>query len=91
MQLSYTNCREIIKDLIKKIGLDQRQYSTHSCRAGGASDLAPHVTHFELMMTGRWNDERSINNYVEVPEANRVEVNKILNLNLSSSGRDDKI
>jgi hypothetical protein len=35
-RISYTRLREIIKETISSIGLDPKQYSTHSLRSGGA-------------------------------------------------------
>jgi hypothetical protein len=39
-RLSHTRLREIIKDAISSIGLDPKQYSTHSLRSGVASFMA---------------------------------------------------
>jgi hypothetical protein len=39
-RLSYTRLREIIKEAISSIGLDPKQYSTHSLRSGVASFMA---------------------------------------------------
>ena len=76
--ISYTCCREIIKEAIKNIGLDASAFSTHSARAGGATDLAPHVSQRELQISGRWNDPRSLGNYVETPLERRLEMSRLL-------------
>ena len=52
--LSYASYRDLTKKLIEKINLNPRDFGTHSCRAGGATDLAPHVTEHDLMVNGRW-------------------------------------
>ena len=71
--MSYSNCRDIIKDAVKSIGLDPNLYSTHSARAGGATDLASHATPLELQTAGRWNDPRLFDNYVQIPIERRLE------------------
>ena len=76
--LSYTICREIIKNSVDKLGLDSSLYATHSARAGGATDLAPHATQLELQTAGRWNDPRSIGHYVEIPLDRRLELSRCL-------------
>ena len=76
--LSYSSFRDIIKKSVLKIGLNPDNFSTHSCRAGGATDLAPHVTEHELLTTGRWADSRSIRSYVDLKDEHRYEINRIL-------------
>ena len=76
--LSYSSFRDIIKRSVMKIGLNSDNFSTHSCRAGGATDLAPHVTEHELLTTGRWADSRSIRSYVDLKDEHRYEINRIL-------------
>ena len=34
---SYTRCREIFKDCLKELGLDQKMYGLHSLRSGGGN------------------------------------------------------
>ena len=88
--LSYTVCREIIKGAVEKLGLDPSLYSTHSARAGGATDLAPHTTPLELQTSGRWNDPRSITHYVDIPLERRLSISRLLSLdNYCYSGQDD--
>ena len=36
-KLSYTRCREIFKDCLKELGLDQKMYGLHSLRSGGGN------------------------------------------------------
>ena len=78
--ISYTVCREIIKNSVTELGLDPSLYSTHSARAGGATDLAPHTTQLELQTAGRWNDPRSFNHYVEIPLERRLTMSRLLSL-----------
>ena len=78
--ISYSICREIIKESVDRLGLDASLYSTHSARAGGATDLAPHSTQLELQVSGRWNDPRSISHYVEIPLERRLSLSRVLSM-----------
>ena len=82
--LSYTCFRDIVKNAVQSLGLDCQKYGTHSCRSGGATDLAPHVSEHDLLVTGRWADARSIRSYVEMPEHSRLHISNILQCNLTS-------
>ena len=81
-KLSYDAFNRITKDAVASLGLDPNDFGTHSARSGGASILAPHVSEFELMLSGRWNDPRSIGSYVETPSVRRYEINDLLDINL---------
>ena len=83
--LSYSSFRDIVKTCIGKIGLDPKCFGTHSLRAGGATDLAPHVSEHELLVSGRWADARSIRSYVELTNTERFELSKILQNKMTSS------
>lgn len=37
VKLSYTTCREIVKECLKEIGVDHELYGLHSLRSGGAN------------------------------------------------------
>ena len=37
VKLSYTTCREIVKECLKEIGVDHELYGLHSLRSGGAT------------------------------------------------------
>ena len=76
--LSYASFRDIVKNLVAKIGLDPSIYGTHSLRSGGATDLAPNISEYELLTSGRWSDSRSIRSYVELSDSHRYEINNIL-------------
>ena len=76
--LSYRSCLDIVKQKTREIGIDPGCYATHSARSGGASALAHNVSSFELALTGRWADARSLRNYVEVPEGRRFEISRKL-------------
>ena len=82
-KLSYQSYRDIVKNSVKNIGLNPNDFGTHSCRAGGATDLAPQISEFELLLSGRWADSRSIGSYVETPTERRYEISNFLNINLN--------
>ena len=88
--LSYTSFRDIVKNRVKSLGLDCQKYGTHSCRSGGATDLAPHVSEHDLLVTGRWADARSIRSYVEMPEQSRFRISSILQTNLTSESTENE-
>ena len=77
-QLSYIQCRSILMDKVKEIGFESKRFGTHSFRSGGASTLAPSVSPFELLLSGRWADARSLRSYVKVPEDRRFDISKNL-------------
>ena len=84
-KLSYASYRDIVKSLIEKIGLDPKDYGTHSLRAGGATELAPNVTELELLTSGRWSDARSIRSYVEMSADSRFSISQLLQSSISDS------
>ena len=67
------------------MNLDPNEYGTHSCRSGGASALAPHVTEHELLTTGRWKDSRSIRSYVEMSDVSRLSISEMLQKSISDT------
>ena len=80
-KLSYDVYNKIVKEAVAKLGLNPSEFGTHSARSGGASDLAPFISQYHLMLSGRWSDPRSIGSYVETPGSTRFEISKILNSN----------
>lgn len=83
-KLPYSFFLENIKNLVSLVGLNPKFFGTHSVRSGAASDLATKVTEFELLLTGRWRDPRSLASYVKVSEERRFAISRELSL-LSSS------
>ena len=80
-KLSYNVYRNIVKQAVSNLGLNPKDYGTHSCRAGGATDLAPRISEYELLISGRWADPRSIGSYVEISQERRIEISNLLDLN----------
>jgi hypothetical protein len=89
--LAYTSFRDIVKSSVERIGLNSKKYGTHSLSAGGASDLAPHVSEHELLVSGRWADPRSIWSYVELKDSDRYELNTILQNKISQAHEAEAI
>ena len=79
--LSYEVYNQIIKKAVSIQGLNPDDFGTHSARSGGATALFPSANQFELMLSGRWADPRSLGSYVEIPDDSRFELNSRLNLN----------
>ena len=77
-KLSYSQCLSIIRSKVALLGLNSNLFGTHSARSGGATTLATKVTPFELMLSGRWADARSLRNYVEVSDKRRFEISENL-------------
>ena len=71
--------------MVAKIGLDPAIYGTHSLRSSGATDLAPNISEYELLTSGRWSYSRSIRSYVELSDSHRFEINGILQSAVSSN------
>ena len=66
VSITYQECLGIVKRKVADLGLNAKDYATHSSRSGAATSLASCVTPFELMASGRWADARSLNSYVEI-------------------------
>ena len=82
--LSYASYRDIIKQAVEKVGLDPKLYGTHSLRSGGATQLAPVLTEYELLTSGRWSDSRSIRSYVEMSDHSRFGISDTLQSTFSN-------
>jgi hypothetical protein len=84
-RLSYTRLREIIKQTIFSIGLDPKQYSTHSLRSGGASFMAnsqgnnPNLNRL-LKLQGRWKSDTSKDMHVKDSLESRLTLKKTLTM-----------
>ena len=76
--VSYRKCLEVVKKKVSDLGLNPDLYATHSSRSGAATSLARDVSTFELLVSGRWADPRSLNNYVEIGDSRRFEMSRHL-------------
>ena len=75
-RISYKLCLEIVKQKTRDLGRDPNLYGTHSSRSGAATSLAHELSPFELMVTGRWADARSLGSYVEMDDERRYEISR---------------
>lgn len=83
--LSYTRFRELFKDCLKQLGYDERLYSLHSFRAGGATEVVnnfPDIKSRErlLKLHGRWRTDFAKDMYIEENIQTRLAVSKSLAL-----------
>ena len=77
-KLSYTSYWKILKSVLTAHGYDAKLYGFHSCRSGGASSLAGHVTKYELLNAGRWKSARSLSHYVKIPDKRKMQFSELL-------------
>ena len=79
--VTYNTIREEIKSVIKSIGLNEKLYSTHSLRAGGATAAVTGGVPDRLFkIHGRWQSDDSKDRYVKESIHRRLKVT--LNLGL---------
>ena len=90
-QIPYQRCLSIFRRHIESQGADPSKFGTHSARSGGATSLATEVSSFELMVSGRWADPRSIRNYVLVPEQRRFAISRYLAIGNENEKKDGRV
>ena len=78
-KLSYACYRQILRSAVESIGADPSNFGFHSCRSGGATDLASSLTPFELLSAGRWQSQQSLAHYVEIPKSRKLQWSSFLN------------
>lgn len=81
-RLSYTRCRELVKESLLAIGINSVSYSTHSLRSGGATFIANNLAKSGssdrlLMLHGRWKSESAKNMYVKDSLDSRLQLTKL--------------
>jgi hypothetical protein len=85
---SYHWWRKIIKLCCKKVGLDDKYYSGHSLRAGGATDLfVARVPYYIIKKMGRWKSDAAMLYYrcdEDVENAVAEAFTKLFTMELSS-------
>ena len=67
-----------MKSVLTEHGYNADDFGFHSCRSGGASTLASHVTKYELMNAGRWKSARSLSHYVKVSDKRKMQFSGLL-------------
>ena len=76
-RLSYTRALEMVRKLLKSIGLKPELYGLHSMRSGGASLAASLGLPDRLVMRhGGWRSESSNNMYIKETKAALLDVSK---------------
>lgn len=79
--LSYTRCRELVREMISKLGLNPNDYGTHSLRRGGATASALNKVSDRLFKRhGRWKSESAKDGYVDESLQERLSVTANLGL-----------
>ena len=64
--LSYTTIREVIKGMLRKIGMDDARFGVHSLRSGGVSAAAAAGISDRLFKRhGRWRSDLAKDGYVK--------------------------
>uniref|UniRef100_A0A7M5XBI0 Tyr recombinase domain-containing protein n=1 Tax=Clytia hemisphaerica TaxID=252671 RepID=A0A7M5XBI0_9CNID len=79
--ISYTSVREDIKKVLKRIGLNEKEYGVHSLRSGGASAAANLGVPDRLIMKhGRWKSIGVKNRYISEDLKNLLFISRNLGL-----------
>jgi integrase len=77
--LTYTRIREIVKAKASQLGLNERHFSTHSMRSGGATVAANSgVSEHALQRHGRWAVATSKDRYILDDVNSQLQVTKLL-------------
>ena len=83
-KMSYSSCREILRDSLKQLGLNPDDYGLHSLRSGGITSVVHNscnsVSERLLKLHGRWKTDAAKDMYVEESLNNRLRVTKFLGL-----------
>ena len=76
--LSYTKVRELVLEMLAKIGLDKSRYGLHSLRSGGASAAAnAGIPDQWFKRHGRWKSENTKDGYFKDSLEDRLRVTRI--------------
>ena len=79
--LTYTRAREILLDVIGKLGLDKSKFGLHSLRSGGATAAANAGVSDRLFKKhGRWKTDTAKDGYVKEDINERISVSKHLGI-----------
>ena len=83
-KMSYSSCREILRDSLKQLGYNPDDYGLHSLRSGGITSVVCNscnsVSERLLKVHGRWKTDAAKDMYVEESLDNRLQVTKFLGL-----------
>ena len=82
--ISYTSCREILRNSLKELGFNLDDYGLHSLRSGGITSVIRNscnsVSERLLKIHGRWKIDAAKDMYVKESLDNRLQVTKFLGL-----------
>ena len=83
--VSYTRFRELFKECLRELGYDDKQYSLHSFRSGGATTIVKNLKDVSskerlLKLHGRWKSDIAKDMYVKEDIQERLSVSKSLGL-----------
>lgn len=83
--VSYTRFRELFKDCLKHLGYDEKLYSLHSFRAGGATSIVSNFKDIKskerlLKIHGRWKTDIAKDMYIKEDLEERLRVSKCMGL-----------
>ena len=73
--ISYTRARELLLEVLEKVGLNSRDFGLHSLRSGGATAAAEkNVSERLIKIHGRWKSDFSRDNYIKDSVDNKLKV-----------------
>ena len=79
--ISYTTAREIVLKAFASVGLNVKEFGTHSMRKGGATSAAKnHVIDRLILKHGRWVSERSKDMYITEEVVEKLSVSRNLGI-----------
>lgn len=83
-KISYTTCRDILRDTLSQLGLNPSDYGLHRLRSGGITSAVRNssnsIPERLLKINGRWKSDSAKDMYVEESLENRLQVTKYLGL-----------
>ena len=83
-KISYTTCRDILRDTLSQLGYNPNDYGLHSLRSAGITaavrDSRNSIPERLLKLHGRWKSDVAKDMYVEESLENRLHVTKYLGL-----------
>lgn len=83
-ELSYSRCRELLKQALESLGYETKNYGLHSLRSGGISSVVQNsnntVEERLLKLHGRWKTDTAKDMYVQETVNKRLQVTEHLGL-----------
>ena len=83
-KISYTTCRDILRDTLSPLGYNSNDYGLHRLRSGGITAVVRNsrnsIPERLLKIHGRWKSDSAKDMYVEESLENRLRVTKYLGL-----------